>query len=68
MSANMDRMQAASRLVSQMIKFVQAYELGKIPGPVDFEYDLSPAEITNLKAAFVSARTQCKDALDAVTG
>ena len=68
MSENMDNMQVASKLVSQMISFVGVYEQGTIPGPVDFEYDLTQGQIDELKAAFASARAQCINALNAVTG
>jgi len=68
MTENMEHMQAASKLVSQMIHFVRIYEAGTVPGPVDFEYNLTPTQINELKSAFTQARNECIAHLNAVTG
>ena len=67
-TANMEAMQAASKLVSKMIHYVKIYEAAQIDGPEGFVFELTPEQIADLKAAFVAARTECKAELDKVTG
>lgn len=68
MSENMEYMQSASRLVSEMISLVEVYERGTLVGPGGFTVTLTPTQVNQLKATFATKRTECKTALDNVTG
>jgi hypothetical protein len=65
---NMEAMQLASKLVSNMISMVKTYEAGQVTIGGELEYELTPQQVNDLKVAFASARAACIAALNSVTG
>lgn len=68
MSENMEKAQAAIKLVSKMIGLIEIYESGILTGPVGVQYQLSAPQITQLKQEFASSRTECIALLNGISG
>jgi hypothetical protein len=68
MSANLDYLYEAGKLLTGMIQLVKLFELEAVSGGVDdFEFDLTQDQINAIIAAFVQKRTALKAAVDSVT-
>lgn len=68
MSANVENIEKAIAAINTCNKCVRLYEAGKEALADGIEVDFPAATITALKQKFAAARTECKAALDAITG
>jgi hypothetical protein len=64
---NIDKMAEARHMFRQAFELVKLYEAEVVVPAADFEFALSPEQVTAVKQAFGALRTQIKAALDSVT-
>ena len=68
MSENIENIQEAIKQINICNQCVRQYEATKIMLGGGVEIDIPAAIISQLKQKFVAARSECKAALDAITG
>lgn len=63
---NINAIVEAGELVHRMNELIQLFEDGEFVR-AGVSFPLTPAQISTLKQAFASARTDCKNVLDSIT-
>ena len=67
-SENMQHAQAISKASSDIIGLVTFFERGSFPGPLGTSFELSVAQINQLKALFTGVKNECISHLNAISG